>query len=359
LPGSGLRGLSFLQEALRPTLVPSTFTFAALACCVLLALASPPARAAPDDRPWAENVPEAQQSVALQLYQEGNKLFEESQHAAALSKYREALQRWDHPAIRFNAAVALVLLDQPLAAHENLERALRYGQAPFSADTYQQALTYQKLLRGQLSRVSVECAEADAEVTLDGTLMFVGPGRAERWLAPGAHQVMARKAGTLPDMRSLNLVPGKSTRESLALQEIRALPVKTARRWPTWKPWAVMGTGALVALVGAPFMISAKNDFDSFDANVADAVGAGKCKTSTGCNESDLPQAAFDSLHRGDVKNVVAVSLFSVGGAIAATGVALLILNQPRPVLPDEKSLHAWVTPIVGPGLAGLSLSLR
>ena len=89
----------------------------------------------PSERPWAEGVPEDARRQALGLFEEGNKLFESSEHAAALAKYREALKVWDHPAIRYNAAVALINLDQPLAANENLELALRYGEAPFSPET--------------------------------------------------------------------------------------------------------------------------------------------------------------------------------------------------------------------------------
>ena len=57
-------------------------------------------------------------------------------------------------------------------------------------------------------------------------------------------------------------------------------------------------------------------------------------------------------------KNVVAVSLFAVGGAIAASGVALVILNQPRTVRADEQA-RAAVTPLIGPGVFGLSLALE
>ena len=142
------------------------------------------------ERPWAANVAEDAQKQAMQLFEEGNKLFEDSQHAAALAKYREALKVWDHPAIRYNAAVALINLDQPLAAYENLELALKYGDAPLAPETYEQALTYRKLLRGQLAELKVTCAEPDAEGgRLTRTSLFVGPSEvASRWLTPGAHR---------------------------------------------------------------------------------------------------------------------------------------------------------------------------
>ncbi len=157
----------------------------------------------------------------MSRFEAGNKLFEESQYAAALSEYREALKSWDHPAIRYNAAVALINLDQPLAAYENLELALRYGDAPLAPETYQQALTYRKLLRGQLAELTVTCAEPGADVAIDGVPLFLAPGDAKRWVMPGAHQLIARKSGFLTQTRPITLIAGKSSVEALALQEIR------------------------------------------------------------------------------------------------------------------------------------------
>lgn len=78
-------------------------------------------------RPWASGVTEAEQAIALDLYVAGNREFTESRYAQALAKYKEALQHWDHPAIRYNMAVCLINLDQPVEARDNLERSFAYG----------------------------------------------------------------------------------------------------------------------------------------------------------------------------------------------------------------------------------------
>jgi hypothetical protein len=284
------------------------------------------------------------------LFEEGNKLFEESQHAAALAKYREALKFWDHPAIRYNAATAQIQLDQPLAAYENLEHALRYGDAPFTAETYQQALTFRKLLRGQLAEIKVTCTDQNADVTLDGQALFVSPGEATRRLMPGAHLLVARKAGFFAETRSLNLMPGKPHVESLALQEIGAPPTKTVRRWPAWKPWAIVGGGAVFALLGYGVLLDARSNAGAFDAEVNRSCPVG-CKTDS------ISPAALDARDRSRVENVVAASLFTIGGALAAGGTALLILNQPR-IVPDESRLRASVIPVAGARSFGLSVAL-
>src|SRR5262249_43654840 len=82
------------------------------------------------NRPWAQGVSDQQQTQALDKFKQGNALFEDHQYANALTTYREAIAFWDHPAIRFNIAVSLIHLDDPVQAFENLESALRYGESP-------------------------------------------------------------------------------------------------------------------------------------------------------------------------------------------------------------------------------------
>ena len=303
----------------------------------------------PSERPWAKGVPDDARRQALGLFEEGNKLFESSEYAAALARYREALKVWDHPAIRYNAAVALINLDQPLAANENLELALRHGAAPFNPETHQQALTYQKLLRGQLAQLKVTCAEPDAEVTLDGKPLFASPGESTRWLLPGPHELVARKPGFLTETRSLNVLPGKPAVEAISLQESQTPRTKTVRRWEPWKPWTVLGAGALVALAGVPVILDAKKNIDAFDKEIV-----ASCPGTMGCTA--VPQRAIDARDRSHVESIVAVSLFTAGGVLLAGGAAMLIGNQPR-VVPDEPHIKATIVPAIGPGAFGLSLS--
>ena len=316
--------------------------------------ASPPASGAADtvSRPWARGVSPERQEQALRLFTEGNALFEDSRHAGALAKYREALKVWDHPAIRYNAAVALIHLDQPLAAYENLELALRHGEAAIGAENHQQALTYRKLLVGQLAELKVACADRGADVTLDGQALFVAPGEASRRLLPGTHQLVARKPGFLPETRAVSLLPGRPSVETLTLQEIRSPSTKTVRRWPVWRPWAVVGGGAALALIGVPVILDARSNVDAYDREVTNCANAGIL----GCPPGKLPATAYDARDRGRVENIIALSLFAVGGAVVASGIALVVINQPR-VVPGEP--HTLVAPMLGRGQVGLSLAFQ
>jgi hypothetical protein len=308
---------------------------------------APPPPAQPSaPRPWAEGVSQEQQNQALRIFKEGNTLFAESQHAAALAKYRDALKVWDHPAIRYNAAVALINLDQPLAADAELDSAMRFGEAALGGDTWKQALLYKKLLGGQLADLGVACSEPGAEVMLDGQLLFVAPGEKTTRLLPGPHSLVARKAGYLNETRALMLPPGRRSDEKITLVSLASLPTRTVRRWKPYKPWVLFGAGVVVALVGVPLVVDAKHNFDSFDAEVARSCP-------NGCAPGMLPPTTIDAHNRGSAENTAAIGMFAAGGAIAVAGSVLLILNTPH----AERRV-AWA-PSLAPGYAGMVASLR
>src|SRR5262249_18121521 len=131
-------------------------TSRAVVSCVAIAIAFPvTARAEPppggSDRPWAAGVSEEEQKTAFELFGNGNREFGESRTAEALKWYREALQHWDHPSIRYNMAVCLIDLNELLEANDNLERSLAFGEGALPPAQYREALRYQKLLDAQLA----------------------------------------------------------------------------------------------------------------------------------------------------------------------------------------------------------------
>lgn len=313
----------------------------ALACLCLFATVA----LAEQPRPWANGVTQANQDSALALYREGNSFFEQSNHAQALAKYREALARWDHPAIRFNTAVALINLDQPLEAFEHLEAALRFGEAPFGSETYKQALLYRKLLSGQVAELEVTCDEPGAELTLDGEVLFTAPGKALRRLRPGAHQLVSKKAGFETLASAVQLAAGETRHEVVTLQRTVVAEVKLVRRFPLWLPWTVMGAGAVVALVGVPVMASAESSYERYDQDLSRVCPSG-------CPLASLPGSVLDLKQSAAAQNGAAIGLFSVGGAAVVTGVVLAVLNQPRPETPS--AVTAQIVPFIGPAASGV-----
>lgn len=302
-------------------------------------------------RPWAAGVSEAEQAAALELYRTGNLEFAESRFAQALAKYREAIRHWDHPAIRFNMAVCLINLDQPLEAKDNLERSLAYSEAPLGADLYSQGLTYRKLLDAQLAHVKIVCSELGTQVTLDGKFLFTGPGSVEEALLPGEHQVVATRTEFVTASKALVLVAGKLTTYDVGPLELQ-VAARTVRRWEPWKPWAVLGGAGALAIAGAISYVAAKHNFESYDQDIVNACPRG-------CDPAMLMALeGYPSYHRirnrGETEQVVAFSLFSVAGAAAIAGVIGVIVNQPRVQL---ESHHAQ--PVVAPVPGGAALLMR
>lgn len=293
-------------------------------CCALALLLAHPGAARAQERPWAEGVSVAQQNEALGLFDAGNKLFEQGLYAQALTIYRQAVAAWDHPAIRYNMAVARIHLDMPLAAFEDLERALRFGSAALKPDVHAQALTYRKLLLGQLAQLKVVCREPGAQVLLDGQELMVGPGEVTRVLVPGAHQLVASKAAYVTATRALSLVAGRTAEEQIDL-ELMPRPTRTVRRWPSWKPWTVLYAGAGLALFAVPLQLAAASSFSSYDRAVSMICVEG-------CLPSSIPESVRAMRSRGRVENGVAIGLVAAGSAVAVSGLVMILMNQPRTV---------------------------
>lgn len=300
-------------------------------------------------RPWADGVAEPEQAIALELYRAGNVEFAESRFAQALAKYREAIRHWDHPAIRFNMAVCLINLDQPLEAKDNLERSLAYGDGPLGVDLHSQGLTYRKLLDAQLAHVKIVCPSPATRVTLDGKLLFTGPGIAEQSLVPGEHQVVATRAEFLTASKALVLVAGKLTTYTIGPLE-PVVATRAVRRWAPWKPWAVLGSAGVPAVVGALSYLAARRNFTRYDQDIANECMHG-CDPAT---LMTLPSRYRDEHERGKTEQVIAFSLFSVAGAVAVAGVVAVIANQPRVQVEPHKTQPAVA---LIPGGATLTVS--
>src|SRR5205085_45324 len=95
------------------------------------------------ERPWAVGVSPEQQKTALAKFREANDMLNNGLFARAANTYKEALQSWKHPAIHYNLALALMNVDQPIEAYDNLENSMIYGeQGPLEKDKFEHAKEY-------------------------------------------------------------------------------------------------------------------------------------------------------------------------------------------------------------------------
>jgi tetratricopeptide (TPR) repeat protein len=334
------------------------FTISLMVALVLVCLRATPAEAqqselgggGAQERPWAKGVPPEKQSAALALFREGNFLLKNSLFPRAEEKYLEALKLWDHPAIHYNMALALLNLNKPLELHHHLTEAMRYGEAPLDKDKFERANTFKKLIEQQLSRVEITSDDPGATVTMDGQVLFTAPGRYEGLVRPGKHSIVATKEGYLPTNMSPTLLPGEKTTLALKLYTPADL-TRYRRHWSAWKPWAVVGAGAAVALAGGALHMQARGSFEEFDTRI---VQCGGC----------VPAPEVTDLRtRGTTRQQLAFGAYAVGGAALVTGAVLVFINQPQAyrINPDEagSSPAASVAPLLGRGEGGVLATFR
>lgn len=322
-----------------------------LTCLVLLGLSeqafadnpsAPTPTTATVDVPWAKGVTDAQKTAAQRLLAEGNDLFVQNRHREALAKYQEAVAQWDHPAIRFNMVRALIALDRPVEASDNLNKALAYGKTPLDDQVYAEALNYQKLLAGQLADLDIKCTQDAVAISVDGEAFMTCPGAKSVHTKPGHHVVVGKKPGFLTATVEVVLLPGNKHPIVVALTSIAEAVTRT--RWKPWKPWAVAGGGAVLSGLGALLDLKAKSDLDAFNRGLA-----------IGCPQTPCTPINGSHASTALLENKIAISTIVVGAALVVTGVTLVILNRPRTLIAKD----AVIEPIAMPGGGGVMFEGR
>lgn len=299
------------------------------------------------DSPWQRGVEAGQRAAAEAEFLAGNALFERSEYAAAVGRYRAALRSWAHPAIQFNLAVCLIHLDRPVEAYDTVQAALRYGREALP-EHFDEANNYERLLRDRIAtlEVTLPVERQGTTVTLDGAPLMAegGAGGAggsageavvTRRLAPGRHALVARRPNFETWSKDLVLPPGEVTREVIVL---RAPRTRTVRRWPAATPWWVAGAGGAAAAIGTASLLLGNANLRAVSAEVTQ-----QCPPPSGCSDG-LPSGLAGDRDRAQLEQRIGVTLLVAGAATVATGVVLLVLNQPRQVL-DAPGVALRVTP--------------
>ncbi len=319
---------------------------------------------AQEERPWAVGVSQERQAMALKYFHAGNKELNNGLFDNAIKQYRLALKEWEHPAIYYNLALALLKLDQPLEVYDSLQLAIKYGPAPLEADKYEHAQEYILLVSQQIANVEVTCKKPGAKVSLDGKEVFTvaadGTGGFHKQrVRIGRHTFIAEKPGVNVEAEASFIGPGETFRIELNLYSAEEL-TRTKRRWNAkWMPYAVLGGAVAVGAFGALMQVSASSSYDEFDAKVA------RCNTDSmgmGCAQSEVV-ALRDS---GDTKKTLGYVGYGVAGAAVVAGLTLLYLNRETTyqITADEykKELRAkgrdtrtavQFTPMIAPDAAG------
>jgi len=320
-----------------------------------------------DDRPWAAGVSPDRQASALKNFQAGNKELNNGLFENAIGYYQAALKDWEHPAVYYNLALALLKLDRPLEVYDSLQKAIKFGPAPLEKDKYEHAQEYILLVSQQIANVEITCKKPGAKVSVDGNEVFtVGPngegGFYKGRVRAGRHTFVAEKPGVNAEVSSPYIGPGEPFRAELNLYSVEELQ-RTRRRWDkTWIPYAVLGGAVLVAGIGAGMELSANSTYNDLDDKVA------RCNEDNGgggCKAEDV-KSMRDS---GDTKKYIGYVGYGLAGGAVAAGLILLYLNreQTYQITADDykkqlasKTTSATAlqfTPMIAPDVAGAMIT--
>jgi hypothetical protein len=302
---------------------------------------------------WKEGVPLSEQEAALVLFREGNVALNDGLFVPSVTKYRAALKHWNHPAIHYNLALALLNLDQPIEVFEQLNQAIIYGAAPLATDKYEHAKEYLLLVEKQLADIEVSCDKIGAKVSVDGKEVFIAPGKFAQKVKVGKHTFYADKQGYNARVTAPYIGPGDKFRIELKLYTAEEL-TRYRRKWDrTWVPYAVIGAGVVAGIVGGALELSATSSFKDFDAKVA-TCNANNPTANGGCSATEPGlQSLRDS---GNTKRTAGFVMYGVAGGAIAAGAVLAWVNRRESYQIQAEQLsdeHVAVVPVVAPGLAG------
>ena len=338
--------------------------------------------AASNDRPWATGVAPAEQSAATKLFDEATDLLKEAFFKRAVDLYRQALAHWDHPAIHFNLAKALMNLDDPAAAYTELKASMRFGGEPLTDDQREQVERYTKLLyETELAELDIECSEPGAKVTLDGVELFVGPGKWSGVVRPETTKTLsATKTGFQTQQLQPELIKGQ-----VNAMKIKMVPLELVTRYvhafDTWIPWVVLGGGVVILAGGGISTWQTKKSLDAYDAGITACNNAspleftndaGVVVNTSGRVGTCVPTSSVTAKKsQGQTFQLISTIAYAVGGATVATSIVLFILNRERPITTDEPAppgspdapaptdaptaAPVSVVPFFGPDQAGLT----
>lgn len=301
---------------------------------------------------WFQGVPVERQERARDLYRQAVGLHKVLRFVDAIALYEEALGQWEHPQIRFELARAVFKTGRPLVTWNHLQQVWRWGDDALVGDQRERARTLeQTLLREHLAIIEARCDQPGVEVELGGKLLVRGPGGGEQVVRPGEHVLSARKEGHFSLVRSIVTVAGKRVAVAVELSPDR---VVETRRWTRWKPWAVAGAGAVIGVVGVGLRLDGGRRVD----NAVAAIGE-RCESQAICDPSS--QKRFD---RGTLESDVGVGTLIAGSAVVAAGLALVVVNRPRPFRSEDRGRAPIdMMPILAPSVsgdgAGVSLHIR
>ncbi len=259
--------------------------------------------------------------------------------------------------IHVNLAVAFTAQERLPEAWYHLDSYLTEAPKEDPAVAAERA-AIEKKLNGTHVPLRFSCSVAGTQLYFTAEREQAYPCPLRWWFARGAEgQIFADAPGHLPGRAPLRAPARDRDRRGIVrraaapgeLPQVPHLPVEKppAPKGRAWK-WSLVGGGMGLVAVGAVLQVVAYNNDQQLR---KDFPGDAADYTVWQANREGY-QDGFNS----DVKPLAysAYALYGIGGAAAATGLTLLIMDWTKPAA--DSAVH--IAPVATPGMYGLSIDL-
>lgn len=310
--------------------------------CLVIAAVLAPIRAHADVAPSEVGVSTSAREEAKRLRDEGYAMLAVDRYDDAIAKFHAAIAVFPHPKLYLALGLTYMRVARWLEAEVALDKALDAGEAGLDTE-FARTRAARAEVAAHLGTITITGRQAGAQLTLDGKPVLVAPGEARVRVLPGRHVVLATRGALSSDPLALDV---------RANDTVDAAPViyvtETRWRWARWKPWAVIGAGAAIAVVGVPLLLHSQREYDRYRQEFDARCGLMGCPFE--------PPELVSIKDGARTWRYSAVGAFAGGGVVVGLGLVWLALNHPvdtRRVAPDVP--RATIVPWLGGN--GLSLA--
>lgn len=361
-------------------------------------------------------------TMARERFKEGVAYFDKKDFAKARVAFLQAYALKKHPAVLLNLAQSELRSGHEADAAKHFAQYLREHKEATDAER-QGAETGLTAAKALVAEVLLSVDTTGAEIYVDGDLEGQAPLPGSVYLAPGSHEIQARKDGKSASSQ-MNAAAGQSSSITLKLAAPSAPAGGPAAggeatdapqedpEGPTHRkgffPWLVSTPGAMIGaglagvglIGGGAFALGSKSAYDAADSVAAgiednainkdgkinpvtmrpDSKGAcvnpqGWLKNSStvwaGAKDADISDRArqyddnctkyTDNVKSGDTYKTLAIVGFAVGGAAVVGTVIYYIVDSKEPGEASSRPKQRQVVfaPVYQPGFAGGIVSGR
>ncbi|AKF10233.1 hypothetical protein [Sandaracinus amylolyticus] len=151
-------------------------------------------------------------------FERGVQLLADAAYADAVRELEAARSLYPTASIHFNLGLAYRGTGRARDAIDSFERFLAAVGSTGDPARVEEVNRYLRTLRSTLARLRIQVSPSDAQVSIDGQPAAVGA--AEIALDPGRHVIVATAREHAELRREVELAPGSSTTEVLALERV-------------------------------------------------------------------------------------------------------------------------------------------